>query len=185
MQLDIIIFEFFNNFVGINSVLDSIFLFFADDLDIVLFLVVVFFLLIHDHFPKLKFFSKKELALRVKEIIYVSLASGLAWVMARLLKDVFTRPRPFLELSEVNLLLQQGGYDSFPSGHATFFFALALIVYLGHKKAGIFLGIGALIISISRVVVGLHFPSDILGGFVLGFLVILVINSIKKQYPQK
>ncbi|PFA70756.1 hypothetical protein CN378_00370 [Bacillus sp. AFS015802] len=89
-----------------------------------------------------------------------------------LLKWIFKRDRP-----DIEALIQQGGY-SFPSGHSMssfiFYGSLAFILFraLDHKRykwgSVIMVGILVLLIGISRVYLGVHYPSDILGGFTAG-----------------
>ena len=62
-------------------------------------------------------------------------------------------------------------FDAFPSGHATFFLTLALVVYfLNYKKASIFFFLAALVIGLARIYLGLHYVTDILAGFALAYL---------------
>jgi undecaprenyl-diphosphatase len=94
-------------------------------------------------------------------------------------------PRPFIALPDVHLLINKTGLDSFPSGHATFFAALAISIYFYHtkgpeqlvpsgvegsrgKKLGLILGFFALLIGLARIIGGAHFPVDIFGGYLLG-----------------
>jgi len=100
-------------------------------------------------------------------LVYV-IAFG-AWVLAGLIKLLIHAPRPFVLLSDVTNLIPESGY-AFPSGHATFFMAFAVAVFLLEKKAGYVLMAAAVLIGIARVVVGVHFPGDVLGGFALGAL---------------
>ncbi len=68
-------------------------------------------------------------------------------------------------------------YASFPSGHATTAFATAVILSLWYPRgAGLFVGL-ALVAGLSRVVLGAHFPSDVLGGAVLGSGVALTVHA--------
>lgn len=99
------------------------------------------------------------------------LVAGLAAFVARfgvteLIRLFYQRPRPFLDLPVHQLLTSREW--SFPSGHATFFFALATAVYLYDKKWGAGFFIAALLIAISRVAAGVHYPSDIVAGFLIG-----------------
>jgi undecaprenyl-diphosphatase len=56
--------------------------------------------------------------------------------------------------------------------------ALAFAIYLSHKKAGyIFMHI-ALLIGIARVAAGVHFPIDILGGFILGIFIAYIVRFL-------
>jgi len=69
-------------------------------------------------------------------------------------------------------------FQSFPSGHAIFFFALSAVAYSFNKKLGIFFLICSIIMGIARIFVGVHWPSDILGGAVLGIMVGAVISRL-------
>ncbi len=99
----------------------------------------------------------------------------VAWILAYILKLLFALPRPFDSLSDVKSLFPEHGY-AFPSGHATFFMALAVSIFLLHKKAGYVFMFFALLIGVARVIAGVHFPVDILGGFVLGAVVAVCFN---------
>ncbi len=103
------------------------------------------------------------------------MTSGFAWVVARLLKLFIQTPRP-----EVFSLVRETGY-TFPSGHATFFMALAFSVYLLHKKVGYWFIFFAIIIGVARIMAGVHFPVDILGGYVLGGLVSYLVAYFVKN----
>lgn len=120
---------------------------------------------------------------------YTLFVAGAAALVARfgvteLIRFFYHRPRPFLVLP-VNQLLTDPSW-SFPSGHATFFFALATAVYLHHKKWGIFFFVAAALISIARVAAGVHYPSDIVAGAVVGVLVASVmVYLFRKMVPPK
>lgn len=81
---------------------------------------------------------------------------------AELLKEWVARPRM---LPDVGL-----GY-SFPSGHATFFFALATYVYVHDRRTGSLFFALAFAVSAERLVSGAHYLSDVLAGAVLGIVV--------------
>ncbi len=80
------------------------------------------------------------------------------------------RPRPFIADSSIIPLISESSY-SFPSGHAAFFFALAAVVYLHNRRAGIWFFAAAAAIGLARVLAGVHYISDILGGALLGLAV--------------
>ena len=88
----------------------------------------------------------------------------------RLLKEFFARPRPCNALSDVLIPLGCTGSYSFPSNHALNNFAAAMFFYRLFPKLKWALFIGALLVSISRVYLGLHYPSDILGGAIIGLV---------------
>src|SRR3989344_1192804 len=70
---------------------------------------------------------------------------------------------------------------AFPSGHASFYFALSTIIYGYNKKAGILFFIGSFLIVLARVFVGLHWPSDILAGAILGIIMGIILNKLFKK----
>lgn len=85
-----------------------------------------------------------------------------------LLKPLIGRLRPFLVVEGLNNLVAAGGY-SFPSGHTGSSFAAASALWrAGCPRAGAAAMVLAVLIGFSRLYVGVHFPTDVLGGVVLG-----------------
>jgi undecaprenyl-diphosphatase len=90
--------------------------------------------------------------------------------------DIFNRPRPFDPSSgmTVKLLIYRASLlpsdPSFPSNLAAVVFGLALAVWLMNKKTGTWLLIMAFIACFARVYVGIHYPSDIVGGAAFGLV---------------
>jgi len=169
------IFYFFYNLAHQSTFLDKVIIFTAVYLP---YLVVVFagvFIVMHHEIHKAEE-PFKVLMQKKKEIIVVFFSGVVAWILAYILKLLFALPRPFDALSGVKSLFPESGF-TFPSGHATFYMALAVSIYLLHKKAGLPAQAGyvfiilALLIGIARIIGGVHFPFDILGGFALGTLV--------------
>lgn len=101
----------------------------------------------------------------------------LAYFISEILKILFHTTRPFLALPNVQALFTESSY-AFPSGHATFFSALAFAIFFLHKKAGYVFICFAVLIGVARIVAGVHFPVDILGGFVLGGLVAYLLRLL-------
>ncbi len=86
----------------------------------------------------------------------------------RVLKEFFQRPRPCDVLTDVVTPLGCTGTFSFPSNHALNNFTAAFFFYLLFPKLKWVLFITAALVSISRVYLGLHYPSDIIGGAIIG-----------------
>ena len=99
------------------------------------------------------------------------------------LKLIFSRPRPEFKL------IEEAGF-SFPSGHAmislSFYGFLIFIIWhmnLKHKNLlTILLVILIILVGFSRVYLGVHYPSDVLAGFVLSLAYLLIFIKIVKQY---
>jgi undecaprenyl-diphosphatase len=186
MQANILIFEKLHSLIGYSAPLDTLFGFLASGFDyvvIVMTIVVIFFL--YDPRSKQKVHSFEEIWLRLRRIVFVSVSGGMAWLVAKGIKAIVHAPRPFLLLDNVTPLFHYGAYDSFPSGHATFFAAVATALYLYKQDLGIVFGVFAILISVARVVAGIHFPLDILAGYVLGGSISYAIYKIYKYGKKK
>lgn len=96
----------------------------------------------------------------------------------RILKEIFARPRPCDILTDVITPLGCTGAYSFPSNHALNNFAAAMFFYKLFPKLKWVLFITAALISISRVYLGLHYPSDIIGGALIGILLGYVFSTL-------
>lgn len=106
----------------------------------------------------------------VKDLFVVLASAVTAWFLAHFLKNMFHTLRPFDALSWVKPLVVESGY-AFPSGHATFFMALASSLWFYHKRLAIFFGLSAVLVGLARIASGIHWPVDILGGLFLGCVV--------------
>ncbi len=105
-------------------------------------------------------------------------------VITEIIRWLWFRPRPFVDHT-VNSLLAHENTGSFPSGHAAFFFALAMAVYLFNQRAGQWLFGAAILISLARVYVGVHYPIDILAGALIGIFSGWLVYSLFNRYQNK
>ena len=161
------IFFFFYNFAHQSKIFDYIIIFFAVYFPYIVAVLAAVFLL---------FYYKKW-----KEFFVVFFSATFAWVLVSyVFKFLFHTLRPFDAFPQVHSLISESGY-SFPSGHATFFMALAVAIFFYHKKAGYWFIFFALLIGIARIIAGVHFPIDILGGFVLGGIVSYLVAFFTKN----
>lgn len=125
-----------------------------------------------------------------KKNIYrlVGIDSFIAYVVAGLIvqipKHVVGRPRPRLTHQE-NFqfdLSFQSGFDAFPSGHASASFAVATVFTRYFPQMAWFFYATASFIALSRFIRGSHFPTDILAGALLGYLVGFVVARPLKEW---
>ncbi len=122
-------------------------------------------------------------------VILGIVAVGLADLSSHIiLKNIFERIRPCNALPNVHLLLYSNCpvTYSFPSNHAVNFFSAAALFSYFYKKTGIFLFFIAILVAISRVYIGAHYPFDTLGGAVWGILgATVVLISANKIFKGK
>lgn len=131
-------------------------------------------------FLALLFCSSYEKREKIKIFWLALLATAIARFGAvELIRFFYHRPRPFVAFNTEPLFAENSW--SFPSGHAAFFFALATTLYFYNKKWGVWFFLAAIIISVARVIAGVHYPSDILGGALVGIAVAYVVKKLAPE----
>lgn len=101
-------------------------------------------------------------------VVLVSLAINI-FITNIALKPLIARTRPFDATSAIIPLISKPHDYSFPSGHTSASFASAFIYYrMCPKKYGIAAIVLASLIGLSRLYLGVHYPSDVIGGLLVG-----------------
>lgn len=186
------VFEFFNNFISANPFLNQLIIFLSDGFGYLLIAISFLYLFLHNDKKDEEGNSIKNtvagIRQRIKELLVVYGSTFFAWMFVFIVKDLFANPRPFLVNPSIQTLFYYGGQESFPSGHAAFYGALAVSIFAYHRKTGIFFAVGAIIIGISRIIAGVHYPLDIVMGYVFGasvsVLVYTTIRFLSKRYKK-
>lgn len=153
--------KFLNGLAGRNVYLDAVFIFAAVYLIFVLAALHVLF-----------FWRKRRLDLWVWSVA----AALVAYLTKPLIGLLHFRLRPFVMNGVTRLIEKTSAETSFPSGHTLLAFALAFGVFWFNKKWGAVFLAGALVVGLSRVIVGVHYPSDVLAGIVIAFLLSLIVK---------
>ncbi len=130
-------------------------------------------------------FLSKDRKKSIRQVTMIFFAALMAVAVADLLKYWFEMPRPFVILDGVQGIIEKDLYGSFPSAHMTFFTALAAASFRKHITISGMLFAGALIIGLSRIAAGIHFPIDIIAGFILGIIVSCLVGYAEKKYRQQ
>lgn len=98
-----------------------------------------------------------------------------------LLKNLIMRPRPFWIDTSFNLIVAAPSDYSFPSGHSSASFAAAMACFMLKKRTGAILLCLAALISLSRLYLTVHYPTDILAGMLLGIIYGIAGSLIVKR----
>lgn len=108
--------------------------------------------------------------------VAATLSAGLALAVGGVIAAIVDRARPFVaDPGQVHLFISHSADASFPSDHATASFAIAIAIFLRHRGWGVLALIAAAVLSVGRVAVGVHYPSDVLAGAVLGTMAALTL----------
>ncbi len=95
-------------------------------------------------------------------------ASGVAVAMAAAIARIVDRPRPFVAHPQIHLFLAHAADPGFPSDHATAAFAIAVVLLMRLGRGALPVLLAAIALAVSRVLVGVHYPADVLAGALLG-----------------
>jgi undecaprenyl-diphosphatase len=168
--MDIYFFQLINGISGHFAWLDSFMIVTAQYSPVFLALVLA-----------LLYLSFREKSQRAA--LLAGISAFLALGIGQVIGWIVNRPRPYSLATHV--LIGRTVDSSFPSDHATLAFAVALLLWYYHKKLSLSLLALALMLSFARVYVGVHYPTDVLGGAILGSGVGLVVGKLSLRSPWK
>ena len=173
--LDEKIFNFIHQLVGKSRLLDLSAIFFADYSGYILILIALVLI-----------FSAKKYKDRIYNLAFVSLIVLLSnGIITQTIRFFFFRERPFVQLGFAPLIAKSASEAALPSGHASFFFALAFaIFYLGKRRWSLIFLAVSLLMGISRVYVGVHWPLDIVSGIIVAFISAFIVKSLLEPRKQ-
>ncbi|MDI6869465.1 MAG: phosphatase PAP2 family protein [Coprothermobacterota bacterium] len=179
MHPDLYLFQYINGLAGHFKFLDLLGIFFAEYLPYLLGLILLLLIF----WPR-----KKRFENRLMVALGLLAALIARFVIKTVILSIFSRPRPFIILENVHKLLLtplSENFQSFPSGHAIFFFALSMVLYRFDKKLGTWFLAASTIMGIARIFVGVHWPSDILGGAILGMITGWVVYECYQRQHER
>lgn len=113
---------------------------------------------------------------RVAIILLITII--VTYCLTGLIKYLVLRPRPYTQLTDY-ILLTTASDPSFPSGHTSN--ATSVFYILSREYNRYYLMLIPVVVGLSRIYLGVHYPSDVLFGFIIGLIVAYVIDKILHQ----
>lgn len=111
-------------------------------------------------------------------LVWAPLAAAIAVLVNVPIRGFVERPRPFLTHQGLDVLISGKTDYSFVSDHATITMAMGVGLFVAHRRFGL-VGIAlALAEGFCRVYMGVHYPTDVVGGFALGTAVVLLLSPL-------
>jgi undecaprenyl-diphosphatase len=110
-------------------------------------------------------------------------AAAVAMLTNQAIAHVWERPRPFTDHPVLTHLLSPPSADpSFPSDHAAAAFAIAFAVLAFSRRGGALFLVAATLIGLSRIALGMHYPSDVLAGMLVGFASAVLVTRAGRPW---
>lgn len=135
---------------------------------LLLFLLLVLGLVLLAYGPRARLIRRAGVA--------AGLSAGLALLVTQLISHLVNRARPFVtDPGGVHLFDHHAADPGFPSDHATAAFAIAVAIALRSPRWGVPVLIAATLLAIARVGLGVHYPSDIVGGALVGTMAAIAL----------
>ena len=120
-----------------------------------------------------------------KQILKAFIFTSIAILVSQCISHVYYHPRPFV-MEVGRTLIYHAPNGSFPSDHMLIFSSIAFsYLFSAQRKLGIFLLVMAWLVAWSRVYLGVHFPLDMLGAFLLAFALNFFGLKLWNLYKEK
>ncbi|MFJ9589193.1 phosphatase PAP2 family protein [Streptomyces acidicola] len=120
----------------------------------------------------------EDAASSVAALAWVPLAAGIAVLINVPIREFVKRPRPFLDHEGLEVLVTGKTDYSFVSDHATLTMAMGVALFVANRKFGLVGIVLGLLGGFCRIYMGVHYPTDVVGGFALGTAVALLLSPV-------
>lgn len=109
-------------------------------------------------------------------IVSASVTFIISEIIGKIAGKFHSNCQPFAELPNVNQLIEKAVDNSFPSDHTILFFSFCITFWLFNKRGGFLWFLLAVIVGISRIWVGVHYPADVAVGAIISITIAIIIK---------
>ncbi len=163
--MDYRVFKWINQLSGRCSPIDSFMILLSNKVRYVFIFVLIFM-----------WFKNKP----YKKVACNALVSAaIAFVINPLVKLFYFKPRPFIK-RRVGILIPAKADSSFPSKHTLLVFAISSTIFLYQRSLGLIMSILSALTGFSRIWVGHHYPSDIIGSALIAAITSILYNKMSR-----
>ncbi|MED1469444.1 undecaprenyl-diphosphatase [Bacillus salipaludis] len=161
--MDVKLFRAINFLSGRSLMLDKMMIFISNRIRFVYILILI-----------IMFFKRQEYR---KMAMDAAISILISLIINIFIKLFYFKPRPFLKRS-VGILIPSKMDSSFPSKHTLLVFAVSTTIFFYHRFLGVIMGGMSFLTGLSRIWVGHHYPSDIIGSAFLGSLISFFVHKL-------
>ncbi|PGB04442.1 undecaprenyl-diphosphatase [Bacillus toyonensis] len=167
------VFQWFNNFAESSKLLDTLMIAITNS---AAYVAILFMLILWFNN------GKKENAIRKQyTVLYTTLSVMIALLVNVFIHAVYYHPRPFIS-HDVHQLVPHAADSSFVSDHSVLVFSIAFVFMLRGEKLKYIALIWAVLVGISRLYVGVHFPLDVIGAAVITIITSSLLLQNKRIF---
>lgn len=157
------VFMFINQFSGRGSAMDLLMILISNKIRYVFIIVLVFMWFRNDSYKKVSFNAMMSM--------------GITLFIHTFIKLFYFKPRPFVK-NRVGILIPSKIDSTFPSKHTLLVFAISSSIFLYDRFLGSIMWVLSLLTGFSRIWVGHHYPSDIIGSAFIASLTSMILDKI-------
>lgn len=168
--MDYKVFKAINLLSGRCSPIDFMMIFFSKKIRFVYIIVLIFMWFRNDYYRKVS--------------LNAVMSSGITLLLHALIKFFYFKPRPFVK-HRVGILIPSKLDSSFPSKHTLLAFAVSTSIFLYDRVLGSIMWVLSVLTGFSRIWVGHHFPSDIIGSAIMATMTSMVVGKTAGKFTDK
>ncbi|WP_441250840.1 phosphatase PAP2 family protein [Kitasatospora sp. McL0602] len=123
--------------------------------------------------------KRPDAPVAIAGLLWAPLAVALCELANIPVSSIVDRPRPFVDHPELDVLVSgKAGTLSFVSDHSAMSMGIAVALYLVNKRLGLIAGGLALLQGFCRMFMGVHYPTDVIGGYALATAIVLLLAPL-------